>query len=87
MAIIVTLNSYLDRLAEGESSKPKEDRRPIPSISELARIVQIDRTGLGRIANNQVGCINHKVLSLVISELRRRGFNTQLGDIMSYIED
>lgn len=87
MDIIVTLNSYLDRLAEIESTKHKSDRLPVPSIAELAEAVGIGRSGLGRIANNQIGNLNRKVLAKTIAELRRRGFDTQVSDVLVYVDD
>lgn len=87
MDVIITLNSYLDRLSEVESTKPKDDRRSIPSISELARIAGIGRSGLTRISNNQIGNLNRKVLAKVISELRHRGFDTQVSDILVYVDE
>lgn len=87
MDVIVTLNSYLDRLSEIESTKPKDDRRSVPSVSELAKVAGIGRSGLTRIANNQISSLNRKVLGSVITELRRRGFDTQVSDILVYVDD
>ena len=83
MAVHVTLGDYLRRLELTELNKPKAHQRDIPTITDLADAVGISRVAMSNLANDNMKLVNLRTLSAVLSELRRRGFDTELGDLMA----
>lgn len=77
---VVTLNSHLSHLRE---VSPGAD---VPSIKQLAESIGVSTTALSRIANNHVTCINRQTIAAVIHDLRRRGFDTQVADVVRFVE-
>lgn len=83
--MVVTLKSYLERLAEAEFIKPLPLRKKVPTISQLANSIGVHQTTLNRIANNETRKVDLDVVDKVITELRELGFETSLSDIMAYV--
>ena len=86
MPMIVTLKSYLEGLAEIESVKSSDMKQRVPSINELAKIVDVHQTTLNRIANNQTRKFDLDIADKIITEMRRRGFDMQVQDLVAYRE-
>lgn len=86
LVLKVTIKEYLDKLQEEESGKPGWQRRTIPTISQLSEDLGISRDGLSRLFNNRRVRVNLQHLALIVAELRRYGFSTQLADILSLEE-
>ncbi|RMG89292.1 MAG: hypothetical protein D6706_21655 [Chloroflexi bacterium] len=86
MPVLVNLKPYLAHLELEERAKPEEQRRPIPTLAELAEVVKLHRLSFYRIANNQISKLDLDVLAGIIAELRRRGFDTDVGDVLVYRE-
>lgn len=74
--ILVTLKPYLANLESRGYN--------VPSLSQLARGVGCDFATVSRIANNHVTRLNIKILDAIIIELRQRGFNTRLNDLLIF---
>ena len=74
--ILVTLKPYLANLESRGYN--------VPSLSQLARDVGCDFATVSRIANNHVTRLNIKILDAIIIELRQRGFNTGLDDLLIF---
>lgn len=85
MPVRVNLKSYLADLERDENIKPVSDRRPIPTLAELAGIVGMHRISFLRIVNNQVGKLDLETADKVISEMRRREFPMELTDLLVYV--
>lgn len=83
MSIHVTLAEYLRRLELQELDKPPALRRAVPTITQLSEAVGISRIAMSNIANDNMKLLNLKILSAVLSELRRWGFDTELTDILT----
>jgi DNA-binding Xre family transcriptional regulator len=81
--IIITLKSYLDRLAEEERVKVGTQRQ-VPSFSDLADVAGVDRATISRLASGGFKSLTLKVLVAILDELNRRGFETSLEDIVAY---
>jgi DNA-binding Xre family transcriptional regulator len=79
----VTLASYLQELAGVEGRKPAHQRRSVPTITELADTIGISRVALSNLANDNKKLLNAETLGAVLTELRRRGFKTELSDILT----
>ena len=78
----VTLKEHLAKLEVEESTKPTEERRPVPSMAFLARRAGIAPNTMSRWATNKTEATTHKIVDAVIRELRGRGFNTDLCDLL-----
>lgn len=82
--MIVTLKSYLADLEERELAKPREQRREVPSMAALARAAGVHPMTLSRWVTGETKTTNHEIVAVIIEELRGRGFNTSLSDIVAY---
>lgn len=87
MDIIITLKPYLAKLKIEQSVKPKQDKIKVPTLRALADSIEMNETHLSRIANNQVKDVRRKTFAKIIAELRRRGFDTDVSDILVFIDD
>lgn len=83
-AIYITLKAHLQRLEDLERSKPKEERKSIPSIVALAEAVGIHPVTLSNIANNNIVRFNLETGAAIIDEIRRRGFPMDASDLLAY---
>lgn len=85
MPVYVNLESYLSKLKALESTKSKEERRPVPSLSELAACIGMHQTTINRIANNAISNLNLETADKIITEMRQRGFQMDVSDLLAYI--
>jgi hypothetical protein len=83
-AMYITLKNYLEGLETFERSKPKEQRRGVPSLRELARDVGIHEVTMNNIANNNIRQLNLDTGAQIITALRRRGFEMNVIDFIAY---
>lgn len=81
MRFIVAIKPYLETL------KLSEDRERVPTISELATAAGMHVNSYRRLAQNETGKIDKIAIGKTIAELRRRGFDTQVSDILVYVDD
>jgi DNA-binding Xre family transcriptional regulator len=86
--LYINLNTYLSQLKAIENSKPAGAKRlKVPNITELAEAIGLHQTSLSRIANNRISHLNLEVGNKIIDELRRRGFEMRVTDLLVYRED
>lgn len=83
VTIRVTLKEHLIALEALESQKPPEERYPVPTLAELIKASGVSRATLYNMAGNYVNSANLVVLSAIMSDLRRRGFPTQVSDLLT----
>lgn len=81
----LNLKSYLGELEAVERSKPVGKRRDVPTMTELARAVGMHKVSFSRLVTGQVRSLNFDVGAKILDELRRRGFETNPGDIIGYV--
>lgn len=84
--LYVTLRPYLESLEALERSKGEADRKQVPSIDELAEEVGVSRTALYNVAGNANAQLNLRLGGRLIIALRRRGFPTQITDLLALRE-
>ena len=65
-----------------EAAKLPSQRRDVPSLTELAKITGIHRVTLTNLANNRIKLVKLATLSAVLNELRRRGFDCTITDLL-----
>lgn len=80
----VALGDYLQKQKTLESTKPKAERRKVPSVAALARALDVDSLTLRNIINNKVKLLNLDTGAALIAELRRQGFDVDVGDLLAY---
>ena len=78
----VALKEYLAQVEALEATRPIEQRRPVPSIVELAKVVGIHPITMSDIANNHVIRFNLNTGAAIIDEMRRRGFSMEVSDLL-----
>jgi DNA-binding Xre family transcriptional regulator len=82
VSVHITLDDHLKRLEVAELAKLPNERNFVPTITELAEVAGITRQAMHNFATNRVKLVNLEVLSVVISELRRRGFSVEVSDLL-----
>jgi DNA-binding Xre family transcriptional regulator len=82
VAIRVTLNEHLRHLAGIEAVKLPSQQRRVPTLTELAESIGVHRVTVTNLANNRARHLNLDTMNAVLNELRRRGFNSNLSDIL-----
>jgi DNA-binding Xre family transcriptional regulator len=82
--IEIHLEAYLDGLRSKEGYKRARDRQSVPSYTELAAESGISPVTLSRIANGHIKHFSLDTLDAIIEALRRRGFQTEVGDLLAY---
>jgi DNA-binding Xre family transcriptional regulator len=85
--VAIQLDAYLDRLKGEEGYKRADERRSVPSYIDLATESGISPVTLSRIANGHIKQLNLSVLDSLIASLRRRGFPTDISDLLAYHHD
>ncbi len=80
------LSQYLDDLSFAERNKPENERRPVPSHAELAKLVDMEPTPFSRMVNNKTDMISRRRLGIIVAELRRRGFGTTYNDLLILVD-
>jgi DNA-binding Xre family transcriptional regulator len=83
----IQLDAHLDRLKGAEGYQRAGERRQVPTYVELANESGISPVTLSRIANGHIKQLNLSVLASIITSLRRRGFATDVSDLLVYHAD
>jgi hypothetical protein len=82
----VALRAYVERLSAIENSKPKDQRRRLPTMKELAEEVGIHQVTMSEIANSNIRQLNLETGGRIIAAMRRRGFPMEVSDLLGYRE-
>lgn len=80
----VTLSSYLRALRAEESRKSEEERLSVPTMKMLAEVAGIKPSSLSSIVNGRTRSFNFDACASIITEMRRRGFKTEITDIFKF---
>ncbi len=81
MTMRIILKSYLHDL------KSKEGGEKVPTIRDLAKSIGMEENTLFNISNNRIKQLSLETSEKIISEMRRRGFNMQVSDLLMYQDD
>lgn len=82
----IQLKTHLESLKAKENSKPKENRRPVPTMEEIANDIGMTTVALSNIATNKINQLNLKTGGKIIAAIRARGFPMEVSDLMAYRE-
>lgn len=83
VVIQLALEPLLSRLETEELQKPPTQRREVPNIPALAAIAGVHRVTMYNLVKGHVKQVNLELLTAVFNELRRRGFNVQVSDLLT----
>lgn len=86
MSVRVTILEYLDKLKKIEREKLIEEQLRVPNLTQLARAIGISRVSYSKYANNRGTNISRRLTGETIRILRKLGHDTQLQDILQYVE-
>lgn len=81
----VVFGDYLKGLEASEKEKPLELRRRVPSIEEIAPVVELHPVTLRNIANNNIKKLDLDTAGKLITLMRKLGFDTVETDVIRYI--
>lgn len=80
------LKSYLSELEAAERAKPEDERRDVPTLTDLANAAGVHKVTMSKLVQGRIHSLNFDIGAAIIAELRRRGFDTQPGDLLGYTE-
>ncbi len=84
-ALFITFGAYLDSLKAQQGLLPPTERQHVPTIRELARSIGIHEVTLTNISNGRIKQLDLQKTRLILDEMRRRGFDTEVTDFIKYI--
>ncbi len=82
--LYVKLGDYIKKLKATEKRKPQEKRLSVPTFKQLSEVAGISASNLSHIANGHVRSLNLDIAASIITEMRRRGFDTEITDILKF---
>lgn len=84
--MFITLRAHLESLKDRENSKPKEHRRIVPTMEEIANDIGMSTVAMSNIATNKISQLSLKTGGKIIAAVRARGFPMEVGDLIGYRE-
>lgn len=85
--VVIKVREYIEQLTEQESKKPLYQRKPVPSPVDMARAAGVTRQTMHSfLSRDSHKRVDLALLDSVISQLRGYGHNTQLADVIEYVE-
>jgi hypothetical protein len=82
----INLKPYLEELQVRQAGKSAEQRRSVPTLSEISKDAQIHYTTLSRMANYHTKRLDFKTAEKIIRAVRGRGFDMQMSDLITFRE-
>lgn len=82
VVIQLAIEPLLSRLEAEELRKPAPQRREVPSIPALAAVAGVHRVTMYNLVKGSVKQVNLALLSTIYNELRRRGFEVAISDLL-----
>ena len=83
VVIQLAIEQLLSQLEAEELQKPPLQRREVPNIPTLAEAANVHRATMYNLVKGNVKHVNLESLSAVYNELRRRGFEVEIGDLLT----
>ena len=81
------LKGYLAQLDSAEKARPEAERRDVPTLTDLARAAGVHKVTMTKLVHGKIRSLNFDIGTAIIREMRRRGFDTQPGDLFGYQEE
>ena len=88
MTVRVKIREYLEQLETEEAKKPPQKRKPIPKQADIAQAAGTPKQTISSFLRRK----KHKRLDLdlvdsIITQLRTYGHDTDVSDLIEYVED
>jgi protein-disulfide isomerase-like protein with CxxC motif len=83
--LYITLKTHLENLEAIERAKPREQRRQVPNMGEIAAAVGISATAISNIATNRVNQLTLRTGGKIIAAVRAYGFPMEISDLLGYL--
>jgi hypothetical protein len=80
----ITLRSYLEHLEELEASKPPHQRRPVPTMAQIASDIGISAVAMSNIASNKIRQLSLDTGAKIIAAVRSYGFPMDVSDLIAF---
>lgn len=80
----IRLKPYLEELTLKEAAKPKDKRRPVPTMEEIAKAVGYNPVSMSRLVTGRIKSLNLELGAAIIDEVRAWGFPMQVNDLIGY---
>lgn len=82
VVIQLAIEPLLSRLETDELKKPPSQRREVPNIPALAVVAGVHRATMHNLVKGKVKQVNLEILSAIFNELRHRGFDVKVSDLL-----
>jgi hypothetical protein len=87
MPVKVIVREYIEQLREAEDKKPVGHRREIPTVTDFANAAGVSNQAYIDFSKDRTQTrLNRPCLSATIKLLRNCGFDTDVSDLLIYIE-
>ncbi len=80
----VKLDSYLRELRAVERRLPKEQRRDVPTMAELAKSVGISKRWMSDLVRGRAKSLTLELGGAILTEMHRRGFRMEPNDLLGF---
>lgn len=88
MPVKVVAREYIEQLREAEDKKPVTERRQIPTLTELAAAAGVSNQAYIDFSRDRTQTrLNRDCITATIKLLRGCGFDTNVSDLLVYIDD
>lgn len=88
--MIVTITECLKKLEYEESKKTPQERRDVPTITEIAKAAEMFPQSVNKsikgMEENLDGLINRKVIDATVRVLRSKGFDVGINDVVRFVD-
>lgn len=82
--VAITFKSYLTRIKELERAKPKDQRKYVPTIPDIAKRAKIHPVTASRIMHGHISSLSLPKLAAILDVMNNLGFDTKLTDFLTY---
>lgn len=81
------LKEYLAKIERKERGLPVEERRRVPTMSDISRESGVSFQSINRLANGHAKHLNLSTGNKIIKAVRKRGFPMEIQDLFRFVPD
>lgn len=85
--IQTVLKDTLRRFELEELSKPKQDQKPVPTITDIAEKTGYSRNAISNLANDNRTLVDLAMVGAIVTHLVAGGFTVGIQDIFQIVPD
>ena len=88
MSVIVKAKKYIQNIRDEQKQQPLGQKKVVPSVEEIAQVAQVKTQTIYSFLNRQKHRrIDTEIVDGIIKSFRAYGHNTQLSDLVEYVDD